>query len=109
MSQAENARHLLPVPGGKEIEVESSFPLGITADVDYLEGSLEVGGNTLTFLSDGVVEATNSKGEPFGFDRTRKISGKAGKYIAEAARAWGQNDDITVVTVRSTRPVRSKA
>ena len=36
----------------------------------------------------------------FGFERTRAISGKPAKEIAAAARAWGQNDDITVVTVR---------
>ncbi len=33
--------------------------------------------------------------------RTREISIKPAMDIAEAARAWGQNDDITVVTVRS--------
>ena len=49
-------------------------------------------GHRLTLVSDGVVEAANAKGELFGFDRTREIS--------TAAQAWGQNDDITVVTVR---------
>ena len=38
--------------------------------------------------------------ELFGFDRTREISGKSAREIAEAAKAWGQNDDITVVTVQ---------
>ena len=40
------------------------------------------------------------KGELFGFERTREISGRSAGEIAEAAKAWGQNDDITVVTVR---------
>ena len=35
-----------------------------------------------------------------GFDRTRDLSTQSAQEIAEAARAWGQNDDITVVTVR---------
>ena len=35
----------------------------------------------------------------FGFDRTREISTKSAQEIAEAAKASGQNDDITVVTV----------
>ena len=48
----------------------------------------------------GIAEAANAKGEPFGFDRTREISGKSAQEIADAAKAWGQNDDITVVTVR---------
>jgi len=54
----------------------------------------------LTFVSDGVIEAANIKGELFGLDRTREISGKSAQEIAEAAKTWSQNDDITVVTVR---------
>ena len=42
----------------------------------------------------------NMKRELFGFERTREISVKSAQEIAEAAKAWGQNDDITVVTVR---------
>jgi phosphoserine phosphatase RsbU/P len=54
----------------------------------------------MTFVSDGVIEAANANGELFGFERTREISTKPAKEIASVARAWGQNDDITVVTVR---------
>ena len=57
-------------------------------------------GTRFTFLSDGVIEAANPRGELFGFDRTAAISTKPAKEIAAAAKAWGQNDDITVVTVR---------
>src|SRR5512140_1434199 len=53
-----------------------------------------------TFVSDGVVEAENAQRELFGFDRAREISKKSARENAEAAKAWGQNDDITVVTVR---------
>ena len=56
-------------------------------------------GDTLTFLSDGVVEARNAAGELFGFDRTRQISSDAAQQIAEAAVAFGQQDDITVLTL----------
>ena len=31
---------------------------------------------------------------------TREVSGRSMGEIADAAKAWGQNDDITVVTVR---------
>jgi serine phosphatase RsbU (regulator of sigma subunit) len=54
----------------------------------------------ITLVSDGVLEAANTRGELFGFDRTREMSMKSSQEIAEAARAWGQNDDITVVTVQ---------
>jgi sigma-B regulation protein RsbU (phosphoserine phosphatase) len=67
--------------------------------VPYVEVSMKIGEKTLTLLSDGVVEAANTKGELFGLESTCKISGKTAKEIAEVARAWGQNDDITVVTV----------
>jgi hypothetical protein len=42
----------------------------------------------------------NARRELFGFDRTREISTTSAGNIVEAARAWGQSDDITVVTVR---------
>jgi len=47
-----------------------------------------------------LLEAENRSGELFGSDRTREISGKSAREIADAAKAWGQNDDIKVVTVR---------
>jgi len=61
--------------------------------------TLEPGGQ-ITILSDGVVEAQNAAGQLLGFDRTREMSGKSAQEIANSAKAWGQNDDITVVTVR---------
>jgi serine/threonine protein phosphatase PrpC len=65
----------------------------------YHEVSLRFDGQ-LTLLSDGVLEAANAKDELFGFERSAAISKKPAAKIAEAARAGGQNDDITVVTVR---------
>jgi serine phosphatase RsbU (regulator of sigma subunit) len=53
----------------------------------------------LTFYSDGVVEAQNAKGELFGFERGRAISTQPAAAIVEAARQFGQEDDITVVTI----------
>ena len=57
-------------------------------------------GDLLTFVSDGVIEARNNSGELFGFDRTRKISHLPADQIAQAAQAFGQEDDITVLTLR---------
>ena len=56
--------------------------------------------SVLTLISDGVVEATNADGELFGFERALAISRKPAKEIAHVAQAWGQEDDITVVTIR---------
>ena len=96
-----NAGHLAPYSGGKEVPVESGLPLGVAPGIAYAETEtwlLE--GEQMAFVSDGVVEAADAKGALLGFDRTREISGKPAQEIAEAAKAWGQNDDITVVTVR---------
>jgi serine phosphatase RsbU (regulator of sigma subunit) len=59
-------------------------------------------GQQLTLISDGVVEAANRSGELFGFDRTRVLSRRPAQEIAVAAQQFGQNDDITVVTIRRT-------
>jgi len=95
---AASAGHPAPYCDGKEAPVVGGLPLGVVPDVSYDEVVLS--GTQFTVVSDGVVEAANARGELFGFDRTREISGKPAKQIAEVARAWGQNDDITVLTVR---------
>ena len=56
-------------------------------------------GSRLTFYSDGVVEAQNGHGELFGFERGRAISTNPAIMIAEAAKEFGQSDDITVVAI----------
>jgi serine phosphatase RsbU (regulator of sigma subunit) len=92
-----NAGHPAPYCDGKELVLEGGLPLGIAAEGEYPETIAR--GERFTFVSDGVVEAENPQRELFGFERTREISGQAARAIAEAAKAWGQNDDITVVTV----------
>jgi hypothetical protein len=46
-----------------------------------------------------VVEARSTTGELFGFARAQAWSRKSAEQIVEAARAFGQDDDITVVTL----------
>ena len=95
-----NAGHLAPYLDGEELSLESSLPLGVSMDADYAESTLTLArGNMLTFLSDGVVEAQNAAGELFGFERTRALSTQSAQQIAAAAQAFGQEDDITVLTV----------
>ena len=95
-----NAGHLAPYRNGEEYKCDSGLPLGVTADAAYAEFSFTLApGDTLTFVSDGVVEARNARGELFGFDRTREISRQSAEAIALAAQQYGQQDDITVLTV----------
>ena len=96
-----NAGHPAPYRNGEETPLESGLPLGVTADAIYAESTLTLSpGDTLTFLSDGVVEAQSPSGELFGFDRTREISGHSAEGIARVAQAFGQQDDITVLTLQ---------
>jgi len=51
-------------------------------------------------LSDGVVEGRHPSSELFGFDRVHNLSNQTAFYIADSAKTFGQEDDITVLTVR---------
>jgi hypothetical protein len=46
----------------------------------------------------------NSQGQLYGFERTRAISAHSAQDIAAAAQHWGQEDDITVLTVARRAP-----
>jgi len=95
-----NAGHLSPYRDGREMELAPGLPLGVIADVSYEQATYHLNrGERLIFLSDGVVEATNAHGELFGFERTQQVSNEPARYIAQTAQRFGQNDDITVVSV----------
>jgi len=97
---AANAGHLSPYRGGEEIPVESGLPLGMLVGIEYTETQIHLQpGDTLTLLSDGVVEAMSPTGQLYGFERTRDISTQSARDIAAAAQAFGQEDDITVLTI----------
>ena len=73
----------------------------VGAGIQYGEFQLRLGrAEPLTFLSDGVVEARNPTRELFGFERARQLSQSSAAVIADAAKVFGQEDDITVVQLR---------
>lgn len=95
-----NAGHLGPYRDGRELELIPSLPLGVIADASYEQSTFHLDhGDRLVFVSDGVVEATSSDGELFGFDRTRQVSNEPARYIAQTAKHFGQTDDITVLSL----------
>jgi sigma-B regulation protein RsbU (phosphoserine phosphatase) len=101
------AGHLAPYLNGKELALDDGLPLGITLDATYEETHFKLAqGDKMTMISDGVLEARNAAGELFGFDRTRALSTQDASYIAHAAQEFGQEDDITVLTL--TRLVEAK-
>lgn len=100
-----NAGHPNPYLNGVEIQTEANLPLGIDAGIRYSEITLQLDPNQLcTLVTDGVIEATSPSGELYGFERTEAISNKPANTIAEAAREFGQQDDITVLTVMRSTP-----
>ena len=95
-----NAGHIPPYLNGEELAAEGSLPLGITIDVEYsVQTVILRAGDRLTFMTDGVVEATNEAKEMFGFERTREVSREDAAAIARQAQSFGQEDDITVIGV----------
>ena len=93
-----NAGHLPPYRDGAEIAIEPGLPLGIVANAQYSQTALQLSlGDSLTLLTDGVVEARNAQGELFGFDRTARVSTQSAGKVAQAAQIFGQQDDITVL------------
>jgi hypothetical protein len=95
-----NAGHLAPYLDGEEVEIENGLPLGLSAESSYPETAFTLNaGEQLTLITDGVLEARAKGGELFGFARTQAISRQGADQIAKTAQEFGQDDDITVLTV----------
>jgi hypothetical protein len=96
-----NAGHIPPYLNGRELAIEPTLPLGLAPDIEYTETTLQLApDDRITLLTDGVAEARNpTTGELFGFDRTAAISNQSAVEIAQRAQAFGQEDDITVLTL----------
>jgi len=95
-----NAGHLSPYLDGTELPVASGLPLGILPDLEIEQATfLLPPAARLTLMSDGVVEARSQSGELYGFERTSRISSLPAKDIAAEANRFGQEDDITVITL----------
>ena len=97
-----NAGHLEPFLNGKELKIEGSFPLGIVEQAQYEQQSFAMNhGDNLTIYTDGVLEACNAQKELYGFERLRLLleNSPTAETIADTARNFGQEDDITVLTI----------
>jgi hypothetical protein len=100
-----NAGHIAPYVAGMELSTENGLPLGLAADTAYTESTFKLAPCAqLTLLTDGVVEARDSRGALFGFERTLVLSSEPASAIADAAQKFGQDDDITVLTLTRLAP-----
>jgi hypothetical protein len=98
-----NAGHLPPFLNGSELQLTPALPLGLLPDAEYETSSLNLAADDrLILYTDGVLEARNAAGELFGFARIAEISGETSDQIAKTAQQFGQDDDITVLTLTLT-------
>jgi hypothetical protein len=105
-----NAGHIAPYLNGKELPLENGLPLGLSAATTYAESILQLAPEQqLTMLTDGVVEARDKAGALFGFEATAALSAQTAETIAQAAQAFGQDDDITVLTLTRLASTRVTA
>jgi serine phosphatase RsbU (regulator of sigma subunit) len=105
-----NAGHLSPYLDGCEIELPGALPLGIVSGVAYETVRFTLApGSRLTFYSDGVIEAQNPQGELLGFEHGKALSTESAAVIVQAAKDFGQSDDITVVAIARNAAVVAAA
>jgi hypothetical protein len=97
-----NAGHLPPFLNQRELEMDGSLPLGLLPSATYDEVSILLHpGDQLSLYTDGLLEARSATGELYGFDRLHTLfaSRPSAQQASDAAVAFGQDDDITVLTL----------
>jgi serine phosphatase RsbU (regulator of sigma subunit) len=108
-----NAGHLPPWINSVEVAMAGTLPLGIMAETQYIAQDLQLrDGDTLMLLSDGVVEARREKdGTLFGFSRLGELfaTNPSAESIAREAQRFGQEDDISVLSIRRLRKEKPSA
>jgi hypothetical protein len=103
-----NAGHMAPYLNGEALPIEGALPLGMVeaAEPSLMRFKLAMG-DRLLLMSDGIVEAIDANGELLGFERVQELAGSAPTAVdvAAAAQRFGQEDDISVISVTRTAAV----
>lgn len=107
-----NAGHLAPYLNGKALSLDGSLPLGMLEKPEFSLLCFDLRpSDRLMLLSDGIAEATDAEGNLFGFDRVQELLRKttSAVEIAKTAQAFGQQDDISVISVTRTAVLAATA
>jgi hypothetical protein len=108
-----NAGHMAPYLNGEMMPMEGALPLGMHPGPEFPVMRFKLRDNdNLVLLSDGVVEAMDAEGQLFGFERVHALltSSRSASEVASAAQSFGQEDDISVISVtRTAVPVPAMA
>ena len=97
-----SAGHPAPYLNGKEIELPGTLPLGIDPSIEYEETAMKFEpGDRCTLYTDGLLEARVDSGDIFSFERLQLLLAEAhdADTASRAAVQFGQEDDITVLTL----------
>jgi serine phosphatase RsbU (regulator of sigma subunit) len=100
-----NAGHIAPYLNGEELPMEGALPLGLFEGAEPSVMHFELkDGDKLMLMSDGIAEATDANGKLFGFERVHSLlrTATTAAEIAAAAQTFGQEDDISVISVTRT-------
>jgi serine phosphatase RsbU (regulator of sigma subunit) len=105
-----NAGHMAPYLNGEPLPMEGALPLGLIegAECSVMRFQLKQG-DRLMLMSDGIAEATDADGHLFGFERVHELLRTAtfAAEVASAAQTFGQEDDISVISVTRTAVLES--
>jgi serine phosphatase RsbU (regulator of sigma subunit) len=96
------AGHPSPFLNDTELNLDGALPLGLSPSMSYQETSFTLRpGDRLALYTDGLLEARNASGELYSFARLKLLfaTGCTATQAAEEAVAFGQDDDITVITL----------
>jgi hypothetical protein len=99
---AANAGHLPPYLNASELHLPAALPLGLLPEAEYESLRFQLApSQRLTLYTDGLLEARNSAGDLFGFERIARMLAESpdASALADAAQRFGQDDDITVLTL----------
>ena len=97
-----DAGHPPPFLNHQELVLAPALPLGIVAAAQYETTTLQLAvADRLTLYTDGLLEARNTAGELYSFDRLQQLIATEpdARQASDVAVAFGQDDDITVLTV----------
>jgi serine phosphatase RsbU (regulator of sigma subunit) len=102
-----NAGHLPPYLNGAPLAMEGALPLGMLQEAVFPVMHFKLAeGDRLLLVSDGIAEARNADGQLFGFERVEQLvqSHPSAADLAAAAQSFGQQDDISVISVTHSPP-----
>lgn len=97
-----SAGHPAPYLNNSEIALPGALPLGISPLADYEESTIALKvGDHFSLYTDGLLEARNQAGELYSFQRLETLfaSHPSAAQATQAAVNFGQDDDITVLTL----------